>query len=192
MRMSSQNNNAKLSTPLNVARCDECGQTFPPRDRRQRICLSPDCHRAQQRKYMAQYRADGRAIEWTRRSEEKRKVRAATDPAYRERRRELERIRYHRRRAQGVSQHHIVPQEDYERMFVTQGGLCAICREPETAKDPSGRTKRLAVDHDSRAGAVRGLLCARCNTAIGLLRHDPERVQAAVDYLVRHGLRLLG
>jgi hypothetical protein len=45
---------------------------------------------------------------------------------------------------------------DYEALLVTQGGKCAICRARPVSK-------RLAVDHDHRTEAVRGLLCSRCN-----------------------------
>lgn len=45
---------------------------------------------------------------------------------------------------------------DYDALLRLQGGRCAICR----AKPKS---KRLAVDHDHKTGAVRGLLCSRCN-----------------------------
>lgn len=45
---------------------------------------------------------------------------------------------------------------DYDELLARQGGRCAICR----AKPKS---KRLAVDHDHKTGAVRGLLCSRCN-----------------------------
>lgn len=45
---------------------------------------------------------------------------------------------------------------DYERLLEAQGGRCAICRARP-------RSKRLAVDHDHKTGAVRGLLCSRCN-----------------------------
>lgn len=44
----------------------------------------------------------------------------------------------------------------YDTLLRAQGGRCAICR----AKPKS---KRLAVDHDHKTGAVRGLLCSRCN-----------------------------
>jgi hypothetical protein len=44
----------------------------------------------------------------------------------------------------------------YDELLRRQGGRCAICR----AKPKS---KRLAVDHDHKSGAVRGLLCSRCN-----------------------------
>lgn len=46
--------------------------------------------------------------------------------------------------------------DDYERLLRAQGGRCAICRARP-------KSKRLAVDHDHKTGAVRGLLCSRCN-----------------------------
>ena len=70
--------------------------------------------------------------------------------------------------------------ETYERLLEEQNGLCAICRKPELAKS------RLAVDHDHDTGEVRGLLCGRCNTAIGLLREDPEIIDRAKSYIMEH------
>lgn len=46
--------------------------------------------------------------------------------------------------------------DDYDSLLKAQGGKCAICRARP-------RSKRLAVDHDHKTGAVRGLLCSRCN-----------------------------
>jgi hypothetical protein len=69
--------------------------------------------------------------------------------------------------------------EDYDRMFDAQGGVCAICGEAR----PEERT--LHVDHDHETGAIRGLLCFRCNNALGDLREDVDLFQAAVNYLDR-------
>lgn len=49
-----------------------------------------------------------------------------------------------------------VTDEQYERLLAAQGGGCAICGNPP-------KTRRLHVDHDHKTGAVRGLLCYRCN-----------------------------
>lgn len=46
--------------------------------------------------------------------------------------------------------------DDYATLLAAQGGRCAICRARP-------KSKRLAVDHDHKTGAVRGLLCSRCN-----------------------------
>jgi hypothetical protein len=71
-------------------------------------------------------------------------------------------------------------------MLKAQGGLCAICREPEQRKHPNGRTWELGVDHDHHTGRIRGLLCAHCNTAIALLREDRALFEAAIKYLEKY------
>jgi hypothetical protein len=57
-----------------------------------------------------------------------------------------------------------------------QAGGCAIC-----AKKP--RRRFLAVDHDHTSGAVRGLLCYYCNTAIGVFEFDLGTAERAIAYL---------
>jgi hypothetical protein len=69
---------------------------------------------------------------------------------------------------------------EFEERLVQQGGVCAICAGP-----PNGPGVRFHVDHDHKTKKVRGLLCARCNTAIGLLNDDPERAERATAYLRR-------
>ena len=56
--------------------------------------------------------------------------------------------------------------EDYDAMHEAQNGLCAICKQPETSSR-DGKVYRLAVDHDHKTGKVRGLLCFKCNSAMG-------------------------
>lgn len=60
------------------------------------------------------------------------------------------------------------------------GHLCEVC-----GHSPEPGERRLALDHDHATGRFRGLLCSRCNFAIGMLRDDPERCRAAADYLER-------
>jgi hypothetical protein len=64
--------------------------------------------------------------------------------------------------------------EDYDVMFERQGGACAICKR-------TGVT--LCVDHCHLTGEVRGLLCIRCNSAIGFCSDDPAVLLAAAEYL---------
>jgi hypothetical protein len=69
--------------------------------------------------------------------------------------------------------------EQYDEMLKAQGGVCAICRKAR----PEGRT--LHVDHDHETGEVRGLLCFRCNNALGDFEEEYELFQKAADYLDR-------
>lgn len=85
-------------------------------------------------------------------------------------------IAIHRERAYGITA------EEYAALLDGQGGLCAVCSRPETAKR-RGIVKTLAVDHDHDTGAIRGLLCTKCNTAIGLLDDSEERIAALARYM---------
>lgn len=64
----------------------------------------------------------------------------------------------------------------YDKLVECQGETCAICGDV-------GSWQRLGIDHDHGTGAVRGLLCSPCNTAIGMMKDDPARLRAAVAYL---------
>ena len=74
---------------------------------------------------------------------------------------------------------------EYDRMLAKQDGRCAICK----TKEPGGQTKkngespRFHVDHCHDTGVVRGLLCHNCNVGIGNMRHDPEILRKAIDYV---------
>lgn len=70
--------------------------------------------------------------------------------------------------------------EDYTALLDAQNGKCAICR-----LEHRGSGKRLHVDHCHNSSKVRGLLCGKCNTAIGLLDDLPERAEAVAAYLRR-------
>jgi hypothetical protein len=74
--------------------------------------------------------------------------------------------------------------QEYEDRLEVQAGLCAVCGTPETATT-NGHVKRLALDHSHETGRPRGLLCQRCNHAIGLLREDPAIIDAAKHYVLK-------
>lgn len=67
---------------------------------------------------------------------------------------------------------------DYERLLAAQGGRCAI-----TGCRATGKTKKLAVDHNHSTGEVRGLLCGPHNQLIGYNRDNPEAFRSLADYL---------
>lgn len=78
----------------------------------------------------------------------------------------------------------------YNWMLETQGGVCAICRQPERVSTTKHKAAmRLAVDHDHHTGQIRALLCSRCNTGIGSFGHDPALMRAAIHYLDKTTLR---
>ena len=72
-----------------------------------------------------------------------------------------------------------ISKEEYDSLLVGQEGKCKICD-----RHYSEFRKRLAVDHDHDTGEFRGLLCAACNTGIGLLKESVEILRAAEKYLL--------
>ena len=75
--------------------------------------------------------------------------------------------------------------ETYESLFEQQSGVCAICGKPETRKTQTGGVSSLAVDHDHKTGAIRGLLCMTCNNALGHFYDSIELLENAIRYLKR-------
>lgn len=76
--------------------------------------------------------------------------------------------------------------EVYEEMATKQNGLCAICLNPEQAKDKDGAPRRMPVDHCHKTGKVRGLLCTSCNRALGLFKDNPDILCKAAKYIEEH------
>lgn len=65
----------------------------------------------------------------------------------------------------------------FAAMVEAQNGGCKVCRTPLLGG------QQTHVDHCHATGVVRGILCSRCNTAIGLLDDSPERAVALAEYL---------
>ena len=66
---------------------------------------------------------------------------------------------------------------DYDNMLTEQGGVCKICNQT----CPTGRA--LAVDHCHTTGNVRGLLCKRCNIALGEVGDNISTLEKMIEYL---------
>ena len=75
--------------------------------------------------------------------------------------------------------------EQYDEMLRSQNGVCAICKQPETASR-AGKIKLLSVDHKHTTKQLRGLLCDGCNVALGSMHENIERLQSAIEYLKQY------
>lgn len=75
--------------------------------------------------------------------------------------------------------------EEYDRLYEEQDGRCAACGLAETGNNQFGPL-RLAWDHDHQTMAKRGLLCMRCNTALGLLADDANTTFKLAEYRSRY------
>lgn len=68
----------------------------------------------------------------------------------------------------------------YDTMLKEQNGVCAICEKP------CNTGRMLAVDHCHKTGKVRGLLCSKCNRALGLLEENKNIISSMIGYIDKH------
>lgn len=73
--------------------------------------------------------------------------------------------------------------QEYCDMLDAQKGRCAIC---ESFDAQNNRTYgKLFIDHCHTTGKVRGLLCSKCNHALGQLNDDVDLFKKAIEYLTK-------
>ena len=69
--------------------------------------------------------------------------------------------------------------DEFEQMKIDQYNKCMICKKEESHKQKRG----LSVDHCHETNKVRGLLCHRCNCAIGMVKEDIIILNNIITYL---------
>lgn len=134
-----------------------------------------ECARSEARRWYNENldRARAKQRDWTARNHERKKAR---DRAY-------GRENPHIKRNGRYKYEFGITLAEFDEMVLAQGGVCAACKQPETAIY-NGKVRNLCVDHDHETGRVRGLLCTCCNTALGLLGEDLDRIEALRHYLL--------
>jgi prolyl oligopeptidase PreP (S9A serine peptidase family) len=68
--------------------------------------------------------------------------------------------------------------DQYNEMFKTQEGKCAICQRHQNKL-----TRTLCVDHDHKTNKVRALLCLTCNTDVSVVEN---RLEEMTNYLNKY------
>jgi hypothetical protein len=161
-----------------MKRCKRCGEVKPYSDFYRgpgcRDGYRPECKACNLAARKAKYRADpakeiARVREWRRKHREQ----------FNEYQRE-----YRARRTSEIREGHLrrtfgMTLADYDAMLGAQGGGCAICG------DLPADGQSFHVDHFG--DTVRGILCVRCNNALGQLKERADLAELAADYLVSGG-----
>jgi len=87
-------------------------------------------------------------------------------------------LRSYRKRKYGIDE------VQFNKLLSEQGGVCLICQKGETNHDfRTGELIKMSIDHDHVTGKNRGLLCGKCNRAIGLFEDNPILLRKAAEYL---------
>lgn len=66
--------------------------------------------------------------------------------------------------------------EEFMALLSSCAGRCDICGIPLSRSN-------MVIDHNHKTNKVRGLLCRKCNTGIGLLKDSVHVIEAAKKYL---------
>jgi hypothetical protein len=69
-----------------------------------------------------------------------------------------------------LRQNYGITLEQRNKILESQGNRCAVCRTDE----PAGRWNEWHTDHCHATGRVRGILCMRCNIAVGQFFADAD------------------
>lgn len=116
-------------------------------------------------RYQQEYRAKNRDTLMEKQRARNRANYAANKPAYRARRK--------RAALKGYG----ITAEQKQQILDYQEHQCPICERYLTESHvPS-------IDHCHVTGSVRGVLCRRCNAALGMLEDSPALVERALEYL---------
>lgn len=107
------------------------------------------------------------------------RVRASIDP---DKRRASQR-RYDRAHPErnGPARHYGLTAIQVHALVALQCGRCKICQEILRG----GRSQH--IDHNHETGAVRGILCSGCNTALGKFDDSPAMLERAAEYVRKDG-----
>ena len=68
-------------------------------------------------------------------------------------------------------------EEEYKNLFVKQNNRCAICGCEFTENNKG------FVDHNHKTKKVRGLLCTKCNTILGMANDNIFILENSIKYL---------
>jgi len=174
--------------------CKMCNAEFEPCKKDERIVF---CSRACRLKfrnidgYMQKYYSEKKS-KWQKRQRSRefkdkkntnRKNRYANDAEFREKKkaevREYNARKPHIKQAQRLSMYGLTI-NDHSDLVKKQDGKCAIC-----GLQPSNENKynQFYIDHNHTTGKIRGLLCNKCNFAIGHFNDSIDILKNAIKYL---------
>ncbi len=74
-----------------------------------------------------------------------------------------------------------ITMDELAAMRKEANGICQACERPG-----EGNYKRLVIDHDHKTGKVRGLICQKCNTVLGLVNDNINTLENLAQFITEH------
>ena len=69
--------------------------------------------------------------------------------------------------------------EQYKMILKRQKNKCTVC----PTKLSKLSSKEIHIDHNHKTGKVRGILCQKCNLALGLLLESVNIIKSLLNYI---------
>jgi recombination endonuclease VII len=142
--------------------CAVCGSQFVP-DHSRRTTCGPACKHERQRRVER---------DWLQTPSGKKSI-----AAFNSRRVRMYADNPQPRRDEVLRSSYGITRQEWGAILGRQEGRCAICA------DVLDKGKGTHIDHCHATGIVRGLLCGRCNVAIGMLKDNSTLLRAAARYV---------
>lgn len=89
---------------------------------------------------------------------------------------------YNRKRKYELKKLYGITPLEYDDLLEAQDFRCAIC-----STDEPGHKGLFMVDHNHDTDEIRGLLCNKCNSGLGMFDDSVARLSLAIEYLRKHG-----
>ena len=107
---------------------------------------------------------------------------------------QLDKLRYQRYKNTSIRDYDFkkkygLSRAEIETIFDRQNGKCLGCLSDLSWSFERG--KRFHVDHSHTTNIVRGLLCPKCNTTLGLVNESPATLRRLMAYLDRDPSKIL-
>jgi len=84
-------------------------------------------------------------------------------------------------RKQHLRRHYGITEAFYNELNNKQNGVCKICGNDPKIQGKSKMNKILHIDHDHKLNVIRGLLCSRCNGALGWYEKYRKEINKYLD-----------
>jgi hypothetical protein len=85
--------------------------------------------------------------------------------------------------ARGIKKRYGMGIDDFLGLLESQEDCCLICLGRFDFSGYHKTDKSPVVDHDHTTGVVRGLICKKCNIALGCFKDSPAVIASALRYL---------
>ena len=76
-----------------------------------------------------------------------------------------------------------ITENDYKNILISQNNKCGICKLDLNIPIKKTGQAYTNIDHDHASGKIRGILCPKCNRALGLLKDNSDIIKNAIKWL---------